>query len=83
MKLEVGGAKILSGQALNRIPTLAGSGGSREFRWLVLISEGTKAITLDVSCPKGGIGPEGNRPAGQGLRPPRRIVMPGMTLPSG
>ena len=54
VKLEVGAAKILSGEALSRIPTLAGSGGFREYRWLVLAPEGVKAITLDVSCPKAG-----------------------------
>ena len=54
VKLEPGDAKLLSGKALNRVDALAGSGGSREFRWLVLVPEGKKTITLEVTCPKAG-----------------------------
>jgi len=54
VKLDLRGAKLLAGQALNRIDTLAGSGGFREYHWLLLAPEGVKAVTLDVSCPKAG-----------------------------
>lgn len=54
VRLDLGGAKLLAGKALNRIDALAGSGGSREFRWLVLAPEGTRAMTLEATCPKAG-----------------------------
>ena len=54
VKLDLGDAKLLSGRALNRIDALPGSGGSREFRWLVLVPEGKKTLALEVTCPKAG-----------------------------
>ncbi len=54
VKLELDEAKLLGGKALERIDALAGSGGSREFRWLVLMPERKKSIKLDVTCPKAG-----------------------------
>jgi Zinc carboxypeptidase len=54
VKLGVGNAKLLSGRALIRVDTLGGSGGSREFRWLILAPEGTKVVTLEATCPKAG-----------------------------
>ena len=54
VKLEVGDAKLLSGRALNRVNALAGSGGSQEFRWLVLVPEGKKSLTIEATCPKAG-----------------------------
>ncbi len=54
VKLEPGKAKLLAGRKLEKIDTLGGSGGRREFKWLVLAPEGVNAVTLDVSCPKGG-----------------------------
>lgn len=54
VKLDLGDAKLLSGKALNRIEALAGSGGTREFRWLILVPGGKKAITIEATCPKAG-----------------------------
>lgn len=54
VRLETGKAKLLAGKKLERIDALAGSGGHRQFRWLVQASEGVDAVTLDVSCAKGG-----------------------------
>ncbi len=52
--LDLGDAKLLSGRALNRINALAGQGGTQEYRWLVLVPEGKKTITIEASCPKAG-----------------------------
>ncbi len=54
VKLDAAGAKILSGRALDRIDTVAGSGGHREYRWLILAPEATKAVTVEASSPKAG-----------------------------
>jgi hypothetical protein len=54
VKLDLGGAKLISGSALNRIEALAGSGGTREYRWLVLVPEGKKSLSLEATCPKAG-----------------------------
>ena len=40
VKLDLGAAKLLAGKALVRVDALAGSGGSREFRWLILDARG-------------------------------------------
>jgi Zinc carboxypeptidase len=52
--LDLGDAKLLSGRALNRINALVGMGGTQEYRWLVLVPEGKKTITLEATCPKAG-----------------------------
>ena len=52
--LDLGDAKVLSGKALNRINALAGLGGTQEYRWLVLVPEGKKTITIEASCAKAG-----------------------------
>ena len=52
--LDLGEAKLLSGRALNRINALSGMGGTQEYRWLVLVPEGKKTITIEASCPKAG-----------------------------
>ena len=54
IKLNLGNGKLISGRALNRVDTLSGSGGSREFRWLILAPEGLKSINLEATCPKAG-----------------------------
>ncbi len=54
VRLGLGDAKLLSGKALVRADALAGSGGSREFRWLILAPGGARSIKLEVSCPKAG-----------------------------
>ena len=54
VKLELGEAKLLSGRALNRVEALAGLGGSREFRWLVLVPEGKKTLAIEATCAKAG-----------------------------
>ena len=54
VRLELGDAKLLSGRALNRVDTLAGLGGSREFRWLVLVPEGKKTLAIEATCAKAG-----------------------------
>ncbi len=54
VKLGAGKATLLGGRALNRIDTLAGSGGSREFRWLVLAPEDVKTVTLEASSARTG-----------------------------
>jgi len=52
--LDLGEAKLLSGRALNRINALAGMGGTQEYRWLVLVPEGKKTLTIEATCPKAG-----------------------------
>jgi hypothetical protein len=54
VRLKADGAKILAGRALNRIETLAGSGGRQEFRWLVLVPDTIKTIILEVATHKAG-----------------------------
>ena len=54
VRLSLGQARLLAGKALNRVESLAGSGGSREFRWLVLAPSETRALTLEATCPKAG-----------------------------
>lgn len=54
VRLDPGKAKLLAGRPLERIDALAGSGGRREFRWLVQAPEGVASVRLDVSCPRAG-----------------------------
>jgi hypothetical protein len=54
VRLDLGGARLLAGRERERIDALAGSGGRKEFRWLVLAPEGVTSISLDVSSPKAG-----------------------------
>lgn len=54
VRLQPGTAKLLTGRTLNRIETLAGSGGRQEFHWLIQAPESVKTITLEVSSPKAG-----------------------------
>ena len=54
IKLGLGKATLLGGRPLNRVETLVGSGGSREFRWLILAPEDVKSISLDVASPRTG-----------------------------
>jgi hypothetical protein len=54
IRLHLGGTQLLAGRALERVDALGGSGGRREFRWLVHAPEAVRSITLDVSCPKAG-----------------------------
>ena len=54
VRLDIGKARLLAGRKLEKIDTLGGSGGHREFKWLLSAPEGVNAVTLDVSCPKAG-----------------------------
>jgi hypothetical protein len=60
VRLDPGPARILAGPARAQIDTLSGSGGHREFRWLLLAPERGKdaatppTITLQASSPKAG-----------------------------
>jgi hypothetical protein len=55
VKLALGDAKLISGKALYRIDSLAGSGGYREFRWVIVAPEGKKTtLKLEATCPKAG-----------------------------
>lgn len=55
VRLDPGAARIVAGQPLERVPSLAGSGGLREFRWVVLVpAEGQKDVTIEAACPKAG-----------------------------
>ena len=54
VKIRAPGSKLLAGRATERIETLAGSGGSQGVKWLVLVPEGTKTLTIEASCPKAG-----------------------------
>lgn len=54
VRLQTGDAKLLAGRALNRLDTLAGSGGHQEFRWLVQAPESVKSITIEATTPKAG-----------------------------
>ena len=51
---KLGEAKLLAGPTLDRIDALEGSGGSREYRWLILAPEGVGSIELEASCPRAG-----------------------------
>lgn len=48
------GAKLLTGRPQHQIDSLPGSGGRREFRWLILAPEGARSVDLDVQCPRAG-----------------------------
>ena len=54
VKIKGAGVKLLSGKPIEKIETLAGSGGHASYRWLVLVPSGTKAVNVEASCPKGG-----------------------------
>ena len=54
VRLKLGKATLLAGETLTRIDALAGSGGRREFRWLVLAPAEAKSVTIEASCPKAG-----------------------------
>jgi hypothetical protein len=58
VRLEVGAGRLLAGPARSHLDALGGSGGRREFRWLVLAPEDTGAkpfaVTLSASTPKAG-----------------------------
>lgn len=54
VRLDAGKAKVLSGRTLERVDTLAGSGGRRSFRWLIQAPEGAASVRIDASCPKAG-----------------------------
>jgi murein tripeptide amidase MpaA len=61
LRLDVGPGRLLAGPARSQFDSLGGSGGRREFRWLVLSPEvhGEKtrpfAILLHVTSPKAGM----------------------------
>ena len=52
--LPVDKVKILSGKRLEKIESLGGSGGRKDFRWLIQVPPGTKSVTVEVSSPKAG-----------------------------
>ena len=60
LRLDSGSARILAGSARAQVDSLDGSGGRREFRWLVLVPKAKDAaakpptITLHAVSPKAG-----------------------------
>jgi hypothetical protein len=57
VRLDPGPGRILAGPARAQIDTLGGSGGHKEFRWLILAADRGKdaaTITLQASTPKAG-----------------------------
>lgn len=54
VRLSAGDAKVLAGSRLDRISALAGSGGSKEYRWLILAPEGLDSIEIEATCPRAG-----------------------------
>ena len=52
--LEAGEAKLLGGEPLHRIEALAGSGGLREFRWILAAPEGMPSVRVTAEAPKAG-----------------------------
>lgn len=50
----LGEAKLLGGPIVDRIDRLAGSGGSKEYRWLVLAPEGVDSVAIEASSPRAG-----------------------------
>jgi hypothetical protein len=54
VRLKAGSAKLLAGKPLERIPSLAGSGGHQQYRWLLLAPDAVKTVTLEVTCPQAG-----------------------------
>jgi hypothetical protein len=48
------GGRLLAGQPVARIETLAGSGARQELRWTVLAPAGQREATLDIRCPRAG-----------------------------
>lgn len=54
VRLDAPGATVLAGRAREQLDTLAGAGGQREFRWLLLAPETLKEARLEASCPRAG-----------------------------
>ena len=50
----LGDARLLAGPPLDRIDALEGSGGSEEYRWLILAPEGLESIEIEATCPRAG-----------------------------
>ncbi|RUL82965.1 M14 family zinc carboxypeptidase [Tautonia sociabilis] len=50
----LGAAKLLAGPKLDRVNALAGSGGSKQYRWLVLAPEAGETIAVEAICPRAG-----------------------------
>jgi hypothetical protein len=50
----LGEAKLLGGPIVDRIDRLAGSGGSKEYRWLILAPEGLDSVAIEASSPRAG-----------------------------
>ena len=48
------GVRLLGGKPLERVDTLAPSGGKVEYRWMILAPEGTESIEVEATCPKAG-----------------------------
>ena len=73
VRLEPGAAKILAGPARRQIDALAGSGGRKEFRWLILRPAPARTprrrptITLHASSPKAGQVSLGDRAGETGM----------------
>ncbi len=54
VRLLPGTARILAGKAAQQVDALAGSGGRRSFRWLVLAPAGVESLTVEADCAKAG-----------------------------
>jgi hypothetical protein len=46
--------RVVGGRRLERVETLAGSGGNRTFRWIVAVPDGVDRLTIEASCPRAG-----------------------------
>jgi Zinc carboxypeptidase len=54
VRLALDGGKLLAGTALDRVPALAGSGGKKEYHWLVLREKDGATAKVTAECPRAG-----------------------------
>lgn len=54
VRIALDGAKLLAGPLLDRVPTLGGSGGKKEYRWLLLRERDDATATISAECPRAG-----------------------------
>lgn len=54
VRLGAGESRLLAGRALERVESLAASGGRRTFRWLILAPEGLESVRIEAGCPRAG-----------------------------
>ena len=92
LRLDPGKARILAGPARAQIDSLEGSGGNREFRWLLLVPDAKETaakpptITLHAADSQGGRShpdnPSGPTKVGRGGKDQSQRMISGITIPT-